>query len=61
MEPFVHRRANVDFAPDQALSDLTEIDYYENDIFLRELVIKSLVHLDQIIEDLGSSSRQMEV
>jgi len=49
----VHRRANVDFAPDQALSDLTEIDYYENDIFLRELVIKSLVHLDQIIEDLG--------
>lgn len=48
----VYRKAELDFAPDQSLSDLTEIDYYENDIFLRELVIKSLINLDHIIVEL---------
>lgn len=48
----VHRKAELDFAPDQSLSDLTEIDYYENDIFLRELVIKSLINLEHIIEEI---------
>lgn len=48
----VHRKAELDFAPDQSLSDLTEIDYYENDIFLRELVIKSLINLEHIIKEI---------
>lgn len=49
----VHRKADIAFAPDQAVSDLTEIDYYENDIFLRELVVKSLLHIDDIIIEIS--------
>ncbi len=49
----VHRKADVAFEADQSLSDLTEIDYYENDIFLRELVVKSLIHLDHIINEIS--------
>lgn len=49
----VYRKANLEFAPIESVSDLTEIDYYENDIFLRELVIKSLINLDTIIKKLN--------
>lgn len=49
----VHRKADIAFAPDEAISDLTEIPYYENDIFLRELVVKSLIHLDEIIAEIS--------
>lgn len=49
----VYRKANLEFAPIESVSDLTEIDYYENDIFLRELVIKSLINLDTIIKKLS--------
>ena len=49
----VYRKANLEFAPIESVSDLTEIDYYENDIFLRVLVIKSLINLDTIIKKLS--------
>ena len=49
----VYRKANLEFAPIESVSELTEIDYYENDIFLRELVIKSLINLDTIIKKLS--------
>lgn len=49
----VYRKANLEFAPVESLTDLTEIDYYENDIFLRELVIKSLINMDTIIAELS--------
>jgi len=49
----VYRKADLAFAPDQCLSDLTELDYHETDLFLRELIIKSLVNIDKITEEVS--------
>ncbi len=49
----VHRKGNIEFVPTEAISNLTEIDYYDNDIFLRELVVKSLINIDTIITNIS--------
>lgn len=46
---FIYQKAEIEFDPIKAIESLTEADYYDNDIFLRELVIKTLIHQNEII------------
>lgn len=45
----MYQKVDKEFDPVMAIEDTTNMEYLDNDIFLRELIIKSLVHQQEII------------